>query len=142
MIGLWAWSLSRDSAGEVRAGGNFTVLQPVDPAKRRGLGLVEVSDRGDKFSRPYFNYATAGLAPSPPEAFGGELLMEKGLAVGVSQTGRFLRHFLYQGFNTDEQGRQAYDGVLAIAAATGAAASITGLPSQCGTCTDSWRSSI
>jgi hypothetical protein len=45
--------------------------------------------------------------------------VERGVAVGVSQTGRLLRHFLYQGFNTDEQGRQAYDGVLAITAGAG-----------------------
>jgi hypothetical protein len=45
--------------------------------------------------------------------------VDEGLAVGVSQTGRFLRHFLYQGFNTDERGRPAYDGVLAITAGAG-----------------------
>jgi hypothetical protein len=31
---------------------------------------------------------------------------------GVSQSGRFLRHFLYEGFNEDEQGRQVFDGVF------------------------------
>ena len=31
---------------------------------------------------------------------------------GVSQSGRFLRHFLYQGFNQDEQGRKVFDGVF------------------------------
>jgi hypothetical protein len=31
---------------------------------------------------------------------------------GVSQSGRFLRDFLYQGFNEDEQGRQVFDGVI------------------------------
>jgi hypothetical protein len=31
---------------------------------------------------------------------------------GVSQSGRFLRHFLYEGFNQDEQGRQVFDGVI------------------------------
>jgi hypothetical protein len=31
---------------------------------------------------------------------------------GVSQTGRFLRHFVYQGFNEDEQGRIVFDGVF------------------------------
>lgn len=31
---------------------------------------------------------------------------------GVSQSGRFLRHFLYQGFNADEQGRKVFDGVF------------------------------
>lgn len=34
-------------------------------------------------------------------------------AAGISQCGRFLRDFLYQGFNADEQGRIALDGVLA-----------------------------
>jgi hypothetical protein len=34
-------------------------------------------------------------------------------AFGSSQSGRFLRTFLYYGFNTDEKGRQAYDGVMA-----------------------------
>jgi Alpha/beta hydrolase domain len=31
---------------------------------------------------------------------------------GVSQSGRFLRHFLYAGFNQDEQGRKVFDGVI------------------------------
>jgi hypothetical protein len=31
---------------------------------------------------------------------------------GVSQSGRFLRHFLYLGLNRDEEGRQVFDGLL------------------------------
>jgi hypothetical protein len=38
---------------------------------------------------------------------------------GISQNGRFLRDFLYQGFNADEQGRMALDGVLAHVAGAG-----------------------
>lgn len=38
---------------------------------------------------------------------------------GISQNGRFLRDFLYQGFNADEEGRIALDGVLAHAAGAG-----------------------
>jgi Alpha/beta hydrolase domain len=34
-------------------------------------------------------------------------------AYGRSQSGRFLRDFLYQGFNTDEHDRQVFDGVIA-----------------------------
>jgi alpha/beta hydrolase family protein len=34
-------------------------------------------------------------------------------AAGISQCGRFLRDFLYEGFNADESGRMALDGVLA-----------------------------
>jgi hypothetical protein len=38
---------------------------------------------------------------------------------GISQNGRFLRDFLYEGFNTDEEGRSALDGVLAHVAGAG-----------------------
>lgn len=38
---------------------------------------------------------------------------------GISQNGRFLRDFLYEGFNADEQGRPALDGVLAHVAGAG-----------------------
>src|SRR5207237_5848995 len=33
-------------------------------------------------------------------------------AFGVSQTGRFMRQFLYQGFNADEAGHQVFDAVF------------------------------
>jgi len=35
---------------------------------------------------------------------------------GRSQSGRFLRHFLYLGLNQDEAGRQAFDGVMPLVA--------------------------
>jgi hypothetical protein len=38
---------------------------------------------------------------------------------GISQNGRFLRDFLYQGLNADEDGRIALDGVLAHVAGAG-----------------------
>ena len=38
---------------------------------------------------------------------------------GVSQNGRFLRDFLYQDFNADEEGKSALDGVLAHVAGAG-----------------------
>jgi hypothetical protein len=41
------------------------------------------------------------------------------LAHGVSQSGRFLRHFLHEGFNEDEQGRRVFDGVLVEVAGGG-----------------------
>ena len=53
----------------------------------------------------FFKYATA-VAGNP--------LPGTTLAIGwgVSQTGRFLRHFVYQGFNEDERGRIVFDGVF------------------------------
>jgi len=41
------------------------------------------------------------------------------LVEGISQNGRFLRHFLYQGFNADEDGSIAIDGILAHVAGAG-----------------------
>jgi alpha/beta hydrolase family protein len=38
---------------------------------------------------------------------------------GISQNGRFLRDFLYQGFNADEEGKTSLDGVLAHVAGAG-----------------------
>lgn len=48
-----------------------------------------------------------------------EFPVSAGIAFGVSQTGRFLRHFLYEGFNTDESGRKVYDGMLIHTAGAG-----------------------
>ncbi len=48
-----------------------------------------------------------------------EFAVEHGLGLGISQTGRFLRHFLYQGFNTSEDGEQVFDGLLIHSAGAG-----------------------
>ena len=40
---------------------------------------------------------------------------------GASQSGRFLRLFLYDGFNADEQGRKVFDGVMPHIAGAGRA---------------------
>jgi hypothetical protein len=41
------------------------------------------------------------------------------IGAGISQSGRFLRHFVYQGFNTDEAGRKVFDGLLVHTAGAG-----------------------
>ena len=45
--------------------------------------------------------------------------VQRVLGIGVSQSGRFLRTFLYEGFNQDEQKRQVFDGVWAHVAGAG-----------------------
>src|SRR5271157_2222489 len=68
-----------------------------------GLGFAAVRD--------YAAYAKhSSDAVTPADRVYGE---------GISQNGRFLRDFLYQGFNADEQGRIALDGVLAHVAGAG-----------------------
>lgn len=61
--------------------------------------------------RDFAAYAKhAGDAITPAKRVYGE---------GISQNGRFLRDMIYQGFDTDEQGRLALDGVLAHVAGAG-----------------------
>ena len=40
-------------------------------------------------------------------------------AMGISQTGRFLRHLVWQGFNADENGHPVYDALLVYVAGAG-----------------------
>jgi Alpha/beta hydrolase domain len=39
--------------------------------------------------------------------------LKRAFAFGVSQSGRFLRTYLYNGFNQDERNRKAFDGIMA-----------------------------
>jgi hypothetical protein len=52
----------------------------------------------------FMKYDTSAENPMPG--------IKTAIGWGVSQSGRFLRHFLYQGFNQDEQGRRVFDGVF------------------------------
>ena len=45
--------------------------------------------------------------------------VKKALAFGISQSGRFLRTFLFYGFNVDEKGRRVFDGIWADVAGAG-----------------------
>lgn len=72
----------RDSTGQVEAWTTFVALRPSSSDRGSGIALVEVSNRGDKFSMHYFNRATsAGVDPDDPNAFGDALLLRLGLTV-------------------------------------------------------------
>lgn len=45
--------------------------------------------------------------------------LKRAYGFGVSQSGRFLRTFLYYGFNADENGKKVFDGVMAHVAGAG-----------------------
>lgn len=45
--------------------------------------------------------------------------IQRALGIGFSQSGRFLRTFLYDGFNQDEKNRRVFDGVWASIAGAG-----------------------
>jgi len=63
------------------------------------------------------NPAVVGLGPAGVRDFISHLKRKEGyrraIGFGSSQSGRFLRTFLYYGFNQDEQGGRVFDGVWA-----------------------------
>ena len=68
-----------------------------------GLGFAAIRDFAS-----YANHAKDAVTPA-----------ERVYGEGISQNGRFLRDLLYQGFNADEQGKIALDGMLAHVAGAG-----------------------
>lgn len=49
----------------------------------------------------------------------GQGAIKRAIAFGISQSGRFLRTYLYYGFNEDESHRKVFDGVMAHVAGAG-----------------------
>lgn len=49
---------------------------------------------------------------NPLRQANGQKAFDRAYAFGVSQSGRFLRHFLWQGFNEDEKSRMVFDGLI------------------------------
>lgn len=70
-----------------------------------GTGLAAVRDFVS-----YLKHDSAAIAP-----------VKTAYGFGISQSGRFLRHLLYEGFNADEQGRKVFDGLLVHVAGAGRA---------------------
>ncbi len=68
-----------------------------------GLGFVSVRDFVS-----HLKHDGQALAP-----------VKRAYGVGISQSGRFLRHMLYQDFNSDELGRIVFDGMIPHVAGAG-----------------------
>jgi hypothetical protein len=89
--------------GGFRPGRIYEYIYVVADPVVAGLGFAAVRD--------FASYAKHAFdAVTPAARVYGE---------GISQNGRFLRDFLYQGFNADEDGRMALDGVLSHVAGAG-----------------------
>ena len=66
-----------------------------------GVGPAAIRDTVSKLK--YGSAAELGLAGS----------IRRAIAFGISQSGRFLRTYLYYGFNEDEAHRMVFDGAMA-----------------------------
>jgi hypothetical protein len=103
------------------------------PNEKTGAGLAVIYGEGFEKGRIYeLVYASAdpvvvgvGLAALRDGAAwlrdseDSPVKVQRNIAMGISQTGRLLRHFLYQGFNQLAGGGKAFDGVIAHTAGAG-----------------------
>jgi Alpha/beta hydrolase domain len=83
--------------GGFEAGKTYQVAYRAANPPVAGLGFVAVRD-------------FVAWLKHQPEAVAN---VRHAYAFGSSQSGRYLRNFLYEGFNTDERDRQVFDGVMA-----------------------------
>ena len=107
------WRFAREEDGEIIPDPNYIYLEGgFQPGKHYyvvyttvgapvvGCGLLAARDIA-----AFLKYDTGAHNPLAGQ-------VDYAYSFGVSQTGRMQRHFLSLGLNIDEQGRQAYDGML------------------------------
>lgn len=107
------WRFERGGCVVVVAGptrvGLYEAVYRASGSPVAGLGLAAVRD--------FASYLKHGGRVSTLRESPGSLARVIGF--GYSQSGRFLREFVRDGFNTDERGRAAFDGLLVASAGAG-----------------------
>lgn len=101
-----SWSLKDNRLqmkGGFEVGKTYEIFYLAEAPPVAGLGYAAIRD-----AVAWLKHGKDSLAP-----------VKHAYAFGSSQCGRFLRDFLYLGFNTDEQDRMALDGVMAHVAGAG-----------------------
>jgi hypothetical protein len=109
------WTLNAEKTAIEMASGfqAYQIYEAVYPTKNpvvSGTGLAAVRDvisflkyenRGDTLLGDQYKY------------------LKRAVGYGTSQSGRMLRQFLYDGFNSDEKGRKVFEGIWAHVAGAG-----------------------
>ncbi|MCX2723979.1 alpha/beta hydrolase domain-containing protein [Roseibium salinum] len=83
------------------AGAIYEFTYPAKDAVPAGLAFAATSD--------LISYLRGNPGHDAEPVLSG---IEHTLGLGISQSGRFLRDFIYQGFNTDEEGARVFDGAI------------------------------
>jgi hypothetical protein len=100
--GTWRFS----GPGTITLDSGFTAGRIYDVVYRaRDPRVIGVGLAGTRDLVSFFKHATTEEGNPMPG-------LRAAIGWGVSQTGRFLRHFVYEGFNEDERGRIVFDGVF------------------------------
>jgi hypothetical protein len=108
-----AWTFTSDGCSVQLAQGVdlglYEVVYTAAGSPVAGLGLAAVRDFAS-----YLRHAPAGTALRERPA-----AMQRIIGYGYSQSARFLREFVRDGFNVDERGRAVFDGLMISSAGAG-----------------------
>jgi hypothetical protein len=99
--------------GGLKPGWIYEVIYQAEGSVVQGVGLAGIRDIVSALK-----YGEAD-AINPLRRDDGKPLVDRAIGFGTSQSGRCLRHFLWEGFNADEQGRKVFDGVISHVAGGG-----------------------
>lgn len=96
----------------MKPGWIYEVVYQAEGSVVQGVGLAGIRD------------ILSALKLDPPEINplrrdDKKPVIDRVIGFGTSQSGRCLRHFLWEGFNSDEQGRKVFDGVISHVAGGG-----------------------
>ncbi|MGB7219421.1 MAG: alpha/beta hydrolase domain-containing protein [Vicinamibacterales bacterium] len=96
--------------GTAASVGIYEIVYQAKGSPVAGLGLAAMRDFA-----AYLHYGAAGATLRETPA-----ALERVIGYGYSQSGRFLREFVRDGFNADERGRAAFDALMIASAGAGA----------------------
>ena len=107
------WRLAVDGCSmrlaSARGTGVYEAMYRASGSPVAGLGLAAIRDFASYLK---FGGEAATLRDTPGA-------LQRVIGYGYSQSGRFLREFVRDGFNADERGRQAFDGLMISSAGAG-----------------------
>jgi Alpha/beta hydrolase domain len=107
------WQLSNDGCfARVMSGvgtGIYEAVYQATGSPVAGLGLAAIRDFAS-----YLKHGPEGATLRETPA-----ALQRVIGYGYSQSGRFLREFVRDGFNADERGRAAFDGLMISSAGAG-----------------------
>lgn len=99
--------------GGLQPGFIYSVSYQAEGSVVQGCGFAAIRDAVS--SLKYTNYGS----PNPLVDDADKPIIKRAIAFGTSQSGRCLRHFLWEGFNADERRRKVFDGVMSHVAGGG-----------------------
>ena len=98
---LSEWEIEITRPAALDAGAIYELVYPAKDARVTGLAFIATAD------------VVSFLRGNPGHEAESPLSgIEYTIGLGISQSGRFLRDLIYQGFNADGQGAQVFDGAM------------------------------